>query len=153
MPERAAQQRLEHMGDRRLAQGADADRRHRDPDLAGGDVVADVVYLLERQPGASRPFVRERLEPLLARADERVFGDHEERVDQDQQPGQDDEQRLHRGAGTCHARDRATPPAARVGRGSVRTEQPLVFELLLRMGRRRSSSDEETVAAAHVCLG
>ena len=44
-PSGAAEQRLEQVRDRRLAERADADRGHRDPDLAGGDVVADVVEL------------------------------------------------------------------------------------------------------------
>ena len=42
-----AEDRLQRVGDRGLAEGADSDRRHRDADLAGGDVVADLV---ERGP-------------------------------------------------------------------------------------------------------
>ena len=74
------------MGDRRLAERADADRGHRDPDLAGGDVVADLVELVQRQRRAAGALLGQRLEPLTPRADERVLRDHEERVDEDQQP-------------------------------------------------------------------
>ena len=41
--------------DRRLAERADPDRGHRDPDLAGGDVVADVVHLGQRQRAPREP--------------------------------------------------------------------------------------------------
>ena len=49
VPSASSEHRLEHVRDRRLAERADADRGHRDPDLAGGDVVADLVELRERQ--------------------------------------------------------------------------------------------------------
>ena len=52
-PTDAAEERLHQRRERRLAEEADADRGQRDPHLAGGDVLVDVVELLERD--ARRP--------------------------------------------------------------------------------------------------
>ena len=50
-----AEQRLEQVRDRGLAERADGDRGHRDPDLTGGDVVADVVELVRAPAGRRAP--------------------------------------------------------------------------------------------------
>ena len=80
----AAEDRLQQLRQRGLAEEADADRGERDPDLAGGDELVDVVELLERQRGAADAFVAQLLEPLAARADDRELGRDEEAVDRDQ---------------------------------------------------------------------
>ena len=125
--ERVAEQRLEHVGDRRLAQGSDADRGHRDPDLAGGDVVADVLALRQCEAGPAGALLGQRLEPGTAGADERVLRDDKERVDQHQQPAEDDEQRFHR--------------------RSESTAQPSISALLLRGGSSFITATSRTVAA------
>ena len=50
----AAEQRLEQRGDGGLAEKADADRRERDPELAGREVLGDVVERVEGQRGRRR---------------------------------------------------------------------------------------------------
>ena len=64
--ETVAEQGLEQVGDGRLAEGADADRGHRDPDLAGGDVVADLLQLPERHPRPALALLGHRLQAPLA---------------------------------------------------------------------------------------
>jgi len=88
---------FQEVRDRRLTERTDADRRHRDPDLASGDVVADVLDLGVRQPRSARPGFGHRLEPRGPRTDERVLSHHEERVHEDEQPRGDEEQRAHSG--------------------------------------------------------
>ena len=61
------------------------------PDLAGGDVIPELLHLGERDTGAAGALLGQRLEPHRPRAHQRVLGDHEERVDQDQQPREDDQ--------------------------------------------------------------
>jgi hypothetical protein len=80
VPERLLQQ----VRDRRLAHGADADRRERDPDLARRDVLVDPLDLLLGERRALRAVLRERLDAVDARADERVLRGHEERVHEDE---------------------------------------------------------------------
>ena len=65
-PTRVAEQRFEQVGDGRLAERPDPDRGHRDPDLAGGDVVADLLHLRQGAPGAPLPCVGHRLQPRAA---------------------------------------------------------------------------------------
>jgi len=84
MGQGAAEHRLQQIRDDGLADGADPDRGQRDPHLAGGDVLVDVVDLLERQRGAAQPLLLGGLELRPARAYERVLRDHEERVDEHQ---------------------------------------------------------------------
>ena len=55
MADHGAEQRLEQVRDRGLAERPDGDRGHRDPDLTGGDVVADLVELVEREPRTLAP--------------------------------------------------------------------------------------------------
>ena len=45
----AAEDRLDQLGDSGLAEEADADRGHRDPELAGREVLVDLVELLEHR--------------------------------------------------------------------------------------------------------
>ena len=52
-PRRAAEEGLDQLGDRRLAEEADPDRGQRDADLGGGDELVDVVDLVERACGAA----------------------------------------------------------------------------------------------------
>src|SRR3954453_12416232 len=93
-----AEDRLERLGEDRLAERADADRGHRDPDLDGRDVVADLVDLVQGELGAAQALVAHGLEARSARADQRVLAHDEERVERDQQRRQDEQQRRHRGA-------------------------------------------------------
>ena len=58
--------RLERVGDGRLAECSDADRGHRDPDLAGGDVVADLLHVAQCQARTTRAAVGELLESRAA---------------------------------------------------------------------------------------
>ena len=53
MRERAAEQRLDQRRDRRLAEEADAERGERDPELAGRQVLAEVLLLGDRAGGAA----------------------------------------------------------------------------------------------------
>ncbi len=100
---RPAEHRLERVGDRRLAERADADRGHRDPDLAGRDVLVDPVDLGQGERRPARSALPRRLELRALRPDERVLGDHEEPVHPHQEEGDHDEQQVHRGP---------SPPAA-----------------------------------------
>ena len=122
-PDPAFEQWLEQMLDARLAQRTDPDRGHRDPDLAGGDVVPNLVELGERQPSASGALVSQRLEPFASRAHQCILGDDEERIHQDEYPGEEDEQRVHFPA-ALPLPNPASCPAA----------QPSARELLLRDG-------------------
>ena len=132
VPETVAEQGLEDVGDGRLAESTDADRGHRDPDLAGGDVVADLLELHQRHPRPALAVLGHRLQAPLAGAHERVLRDHEERVDQDQKPGEDDEERFH----PCALRRLVRP------RASARC--------YFGMGRRRHSATRRTVAAGSI---
>jgi len=95
MADGVSERSLEQVRDRRFAERADGDRGHRDPNLAGRDVVADLLELLEGEARAARALLGKRLQPSPPRAHERVLRDHEERVDQDKQPGHDDQERRH----------------------------------------------------------
>jgi hypothetical protein len=114
---------LQGVGDGRLAERADADRGHRDPDLAGRDIGGDVVELGQGQTSTPHPLLGHLSQPRPPRTHERVLRDHEERVDQYQQRGQDDEQCLHT----------ARPGACRVTAG-IGSPAPSVTALLLRDG-------------------
>ena len=100
--EEVAEQRLEQLRQRRLAEEADAQRGERDPDLTGGDVLVDVVDQLEPVTGRADPFVAQLLEPGAARADDRELGRDEEAVDRNQQQKKDEQDDAHRlcGPGT-----------------------------------------------------
>ena len=67
----------------RLAEEADPDRGHRDPDLAGGQVLVQAVEL---DDGLDAPdaLARHRLESRSASAHERELSGHEQAVDEHQ---------------------------------------------------------------------
>ena len=73
------------VGERRLAEEPDSDRGHRDPDLAGRQVLVDVVELVQDLGRAPLTLLRERLDPAPARAHERELRSYEEAVHEDQQ--------------------------------------------------------------------
>ena len=82
--------------ERGLAEEADADRGHRDPDLAGGERLVDLVELLDDRLGAALAFAGELLDLAAAAADERELGRDEEAVDGHQQEQEDEQQDAHR---------------------------------------------------------
>ena len=92
----AAEDRLEQLRQRGLAEEADADRGHRDPDLAGGERLVDRVELLDHRLGAALAFLGELLDLAAAAAHERELGRDEEAVDRDQQQQEDEQQDAHR---------------------------------------------------------
>ena len=69
-------------GDRGLAQEADADRGHRDAELAGGQDLVELLELLEHLVDSGLAVLGERLEAPAARAHERELGGNEEAVEQ-----------------------------------------------------------------------
>ena len=101
-----AEDRLEQVRNHGLAHGTDTDRGERDADLAGRDVLVDVVDLLEREGGAAEALLPRGLELRPPSADQRVLRDHEERVEQDQDEDRDEEQR---------GQARNTPGGAEIG--------------------------------------
>jgi hypothetical protein len=82
--DRRAERVLEQRRDRRLAQEADSQRGHGDAELAGGEVLVDVLDLLEDERGAPAALVAQLLEPPLRRADEGELRRDEESVQGDQ---------------------------------------------------------------------
>ena len=84
------------MRHRRLAEEADPDRGHRDPDLAGGEVLVDRSICSSAWLGAAVALVGHRLEPRPARANERELGRDEEPVDQHEEQQHDEKESLHR---------------------------------------------------------
>ena len=95
MGEGAVEPRLEQVDERLLAEEADADRGHRDPDLAGRERLVDRLDLLERLLGPGLALGGERLDAALAGPDERELGGDEQPVDRDEQKEQDEEERGH----------------------------------------------------------
>ena len=92
----AAEDRLEQHRQRGLAEEADADRGHRDPDLAGGERLVDLVELLDHLLGAAFAFLGQLLDLAAAAAHEGELGRDEEAVDRDQQQQEDEQQGGHR---------------------------------------------------------
>ena len=92
----AAEDRLEQLRQRGLAEEADPDRGHRDPDLAGGERLVDLVELLDHRLGAAFAFLGELLDLAAPAAHERELGRDEEAVDGDQQQQEDEQQGAHR---------------------------------------------------------
>ena len=95
MAGRAPERALEDVRERGLASAPIPIEVMRDADLDGRDVLVDAVQLLESQRGAPRAFVAHELEARAPGANERVLGDHEERVDRDQERGEDQLQPVH----------------------------------------------------------
>ena len=69
---------------RRLAEGADAQRRERDAELHRRDEAARIARDPQHVAGAAVPLVLELDDPRTAGRDEPVLRRHEERVEQDQ---------------------------------------------------------------------
>ena len=92
----AAEDRLEQLRQRGLAEEADADRGHRDPDLAGGERLVDLVELLDHGLGAAFAFLGELLDLAAAAAHEGELGRDEEAVDRNQQQQEGEQQDAHR---------------------------------------------------------
>jgi hypothetical protein len=88
----ALQPWLDELGDRRLAQEADAQRGQRDAELAGRQVLAEVVELGEHEPRPAVAAVDHLLDPGAARAHERELRGDEEAVGEDQHDDRADEQ-------------------------------------------------------------
>src|ERR1700733_2822218 len=95
MANRVAEGALEDRRERGLAESSNANRGHRHADLYGGDVLVDIVQLCQRERSALRPFLAQQFQTRLARAHERVLGDHEEGVDGDQKRREDELQAVH----------------------------------------------------------
>src|SRR4051794_16337 len=88
----AAEDRLYQLGDRGLAEKADADRGHGDADLAGGERLVDVLDLVEHLARALLALAGERLDPAAAGANKRKLGSDKQPVDRDQQEEEEKEQ-------------------------------------------------------------
>ena len=89
----AAERRLDEVGDRGLAEEADAQRRERDAELAGRQVLGEVVEHVDDALGAPVAGGGQLLELGSARADERELRGHEEPVDEDQHDDRAEKQR------------------------------------------------------------
>jgi hypothetical protein len=80
-----AERRLDQVGERRLAEEPDADRRHRDPQLAGGEVFVDAVELVKDPLRRAVPRLDHLLELAAPGADQRELRGYEEAVQRDQE--------------------------------------------------------------------
>ena len=112
----AAEDRLDEVGDRRLAQEADAQRGQGDAELARGQVLADVVELAQDAARAGVALGGQLLELRAPRADEGELPGHEEPVGENQDDDRDQQQRGHRTAGwkpLLRGRSSATGRSAR----------------------------------------
>ncbi len=78
----AAEDGLQQVGHGRLAQEADRDRRHRDPHLAGGEVLVQAAELVQRLGRSAGAFVGQLLEPRPPRSNQRELGRDEQPVEQ-----------------------------------------------------------------------
>jgi hypothetical protein len=87
--EPAREQRLDQVRERGLAEEPDPDRGHRDPDLAGREVLVDVVELPQHPIRAAAPLGGELLELAPAAADEGELGGDEEAVERDENEQRD----------------------------------------------------------------
>jgi hypothetical protein len=92
--DRRAERILEQLRDRGLAEEPDAQRGHRDPQLARGQVFVDALDLLEDERGTSASLVAELLDPSLRRAHERELGGDEDAVQSNQNGYAEQEQDL-----------------------------------------------------------
>ncbi len=86
-----AEDRFDQHRQRGLAEEADADRGDRDPDLAGGERLVDLVELLDHRLGAAFAFLGELLDLAAAAAHQGKLGGDEEAVDRDQQQKEDEQ--------------------------------------------------------------
>ena len=81
---REPEQGLQEGRDHRLADPAEAERGHRDAELAGGEVGLEAARDVQRQPCRPAAVLGQALEPHLARLHERELGRDEERVGREQ---------------------------------------------------------------------
>jgi hypothetical protein len=79
-----AEQGLDQVGERGLAEKSDPDRGHGDPHLAGREVLVDPVDLVEHPPGAALALPGEGLDPGSPRPDEGKLGRYEQAVHRNQ---------------------------------------------------------------------
>src|SRR6202044_3909015 len=63
----APEERLKRVRDDWLTQSTDTDRRHGDPNLARGEVVADLIHVREREASPARALLRPRLQRAATR--------------------------------------------------------------------------------------
>src|SRR3954452_5405728 len=92
----AAERRLEELRHSGLAEEPDPDGGHRDPELAGREVLIDSVELLQHARGAAGALGGELLDPRPPRAHQGELGGDEHAVDRDQDEEQDEEDSGHR---------------------------------------------------------
>ena len=89
----ALERGLEQRGDRGLAEEADAQRGERDAELAGREVLAEVVELLDDEARAPVTLLGELLQLGAAGAHERELGRDEEAVGEDQHDDRAEQER------------------------------------------------------------
>ncbi len=97
--ERPAEERLNQRCDRGLAEEADADRGHRDPELARREDLIDLLELLEHLVHPGLALLGEGLEAPATAADQRELGGNEQAVDGHQQEQRTERERRHRAEG------------------------------------------------------
>ena len=85
----ATEDGLQQVGHGRLAQEADRDRRHRDPHLAGGQVLVQAPELVQRLGRPAGAFVGHLLEPRPPRSNQRELSRDEQPVEQHEKQQQD----------------------------------------------------------------
>jgi len=76
------EQRLEQRRDRGLAEKADAEGGHRDPELAGSQIAVDLIELAEHRVGTPGALGCQRLDPPAAGSDQSELSGDEEAVEQ-----------------------------------------------------------------------
>jgi len=91
-----AEDRLQQLRQRGLAEETDPDRGDGDADLAGGEGFVDAVELLDHGLGPGFSLLGSLFEFAAAAAHERELGRDEEAVDRDQQQQKDEQQDAHR---------------------------------------------------------
>jgi hypothetical protein len=92
----ATEQRLHQVGDGGLAEEADAQGGERDAELAGRQVLGDVVQLLEHEARAAGALLGELLEPLAPRSHQRELRRDEEPVDEHERSDRKEQEGGHR---------------------------------------------------------
>src|SRR5258707_2866554 len=92
----AAKDGLQEPGQRGLAEEADSNRGHRDPDLAGGKRLVDLVELLDHLLCAAFAFSGELLDLAATTAHKCELGSDKEAVDGNEQQKQSEQQSAHR---------------------------------------------------------
>ena len=114
------QHRLEQRGDRRLAQPAEAQRRHGDAELAGGQIGLELLQNAHRQLGPGATCIGHRHDARPADLDQRELGGDEKSIGGQEQHDADGRKhdamvpskvsRSQRGAPSCPHLARTGPP-------------------------------------------